>query len=153
MLFQKNKSMSFASGGTTLISKSTELVGDVRFSGNLEVEGKIRGNIFAEDGADARVRILDKGAIEGEIHVPTVVVNGSVSGNVYSSKHVELASKALVQGNVHYRVIEMVKGAQVNGNLIYSDPDKAESRGVVNNKSDSSIEEGLESGDLPCRVD
>lgn len=112
--------MGFASGSTTLISKSTELVGDIHFNGNLEIEGRVRGNIYAEEGSDARVRIMEKGLVEGEISVPTIVINGAVHGDVHSSKHVELAAKAAVQGNVHYNMIEMVKGAQVNGSLLYS---------------------------------
>ncbi|MGH1372351.1 MAG: bactofilin family protein [Cellvibrionaceae bacterium] len=112
--------MGFASGSTTLISKSTELVGDIHFNGNLEIEGRVRGNIYAEEGSDARVRIMEKGLVEGEICVPTIVINGAVHGDVHSSKHVELAAKAAVQGNVHYNMIEMVKGAQVNGSLLYS---------------------------------
>lgn len=109
----------FASGSITVISKATEIIGDLHFSGNLEVEGVVRGNLVAEKGSDARVRIDGKGCVEGEIHVPTVVINGHVKGDVYSSKHLELAAKAVVEGNVHYQLIEMVKGAQVNGNLLY----------------------------------
>jgi cytoskeletal protein CcmA (bactofilin family) len=119
----KEKIMGFANGNTTLISKSTEIVGDVHFTGNLEVEGRVRGNIFAEEGTDARVRVMEKGLVEGQISVPTVVINGSVNGDVRSSKHIELAAKATVHGNVHYHLIEMVKGSQVNGNLVYGGSD------------------------------
>ena len=111
--------MAFASGSTTLVSQSTEIVGDIHFTGNLEIEGRVRGNIVAAEGVDARVRIMEKGAVEGEIVAPSIVINGRVSGNVHSSKHIELAEKAVVEGNVHYSLIEMVKGAQVNGNLVY----------------------------------
>ena len=55
----------------------------------------------------------------GEIDVPTVVLNGKVVGNVYSSEHVELAAKALVDGNVHYNLVEIMRGAEVNGNLVH----------------------------------
>lgn len=120
---KEEKVMGFANGNTTLISKSTEVVGDVHFTGSLEVEGRVRGNIFAEDGTDARVRVMEKGLVEGQISVPTVVINGSVNGDVHSSKHIELAAKATVHGNVHYHLIEMVKGSQVNGNLVYSGSD------------------------------
>lgn len=119
----KDKNMGFAAGSTTLISKATEVVGDIHFSGNLEVEGRVRGNIFADGDSDARVRVMEKGLVEGEISVPTVVINGNVNGDVHSSKHVELAAKAVVQGNVHYNLIEMVKGSQVNGSLVYSGAD------------------------------
>jgi len=115
--------MAFASGSTTLVSKSTEIVGDIHFTGNLEIEGRVRGNIVAAEGAEARVRIMEKGSVEGEITAPSVVINGRVSGNVHSSKHIELAEKAVVEGNVHYSLIEMVKGAQVNGSLVYGSVD------------------------------
>lgn len=109
-----------ASGGTTLISKSTEIAGNVNFSGSLEIEGRVKGNIVAEEGSHARVRVMETGVVEGDICVPTVVINGAVNGDVHASRHVELAAKATVTGNVHYQVIEMVKGAQVNGNLVFS---------------------------------
>lgn len=107
----------------TLISKGTRVVGDVYFSGDLQVEGKVTGNILVESGSDAKLVVADKGIVEGEIRVPQVVINGKVAGNVYSSKHLELASKAVVEGNVHYQLIEMVKGAQVNGALVYGEPE------------------------------
>ena len=112
--------MGFAAGSTTLVSKSTQVVGDIHFSGNLEIEGRVKGNIFAEEGSDARVRIMEKGLVEGQINVPTIVINGTVKGDVHSGKHVELAAKAEVSGNVHYNLIEMVKGSQVNGSLVYN---------------------------------
>ena len=40
---------------------------------------------------------------------------------MYSSKRVELATKALVCGDVHYQMMEMVKGAQINGGLMYTE--------------------------------
>lgn len=120
MFGKKSTSTSFSSGSTTLVSKSAEIIGDVRFSGNLMVEGTVKGNVYTTDGADAHARVLDKGVIEGDIRVPTLVINGTVNGDVYSDKHIELAAKAVVNGNVHYNLIEMVKGAQVNGNLVYS---------------------------------
>lgn len=119
MFGKKAASASFSAGSTTLVSKNTEIVGDINFSGNLMVEGKISGNIYVSSGADAHARVLEKGIVEGEVRVPSIVINGTVNGDVYSDKHIELASKAIVNGNVHYSLIEMVKGAQVNGNLVY----------------------------------
>lgn len=105
--------------GTTLLAPSIQITGDLKFDGHLEVEGKVTGNIYAEDSTDARVRILEKGRVEGEVRAPNVVINGHVTGDVYATKHLELAANAVVNGNVHYQVIEMVKGAQVNGNLMH----------------------------------
>ena len=113
----KQKGMPQLSGSTTLISRETEIVGDIKFSGTLDVEGTIRGNVIAQSGKEAVVRIIDKGLVEGNIRVPSVMIDGSVIGDVFSSKHLELASKAQVQGNVHYTQVEMAIGAEVNGSL------------------------------------
>jgi len=103
----------------TLVSRATEIVGDVHFTGELIVEGKIKGNIVAEDDSGAVVRVVDQGSVEGEIRVPSVIINGLVQGDVHSSKHIELAAKAVVVGNVYYNLIEMVMGSEVNGNLMH----------------------------------
>lgn len=119
MFGKKDNSMGgFASGSTTLLSRATEIVGDIRLTGNLEIEGTVRGNIIAD--GEARVRVMEKGLVEGEITAPKIVINGRVVGDVHSNKHIELAANAVVEGNVHYQLIEMVKGAQVNGSLVFS---------------------------------
>lgn len=117
--------MAFQSGNTTtLISKDSEIVGDINFSGDLEIQGVVRGNIVAKTDKSATVRIVEGGRVEGEIHAPKVIVNGEVSGDIHSGEHVELAGKANVSGNVHYNLIEMVKGSQVNGSLVYAGANK-----------------------------
>ena len=113
--------MAFHSANTTtLISKDSEIVGDIKFSGDLEIQGVVRGNIIANTESGATVRVVEGGRVEGEIHSPKVIVNGEVAGDIHSGEHVELAAKAQVEGNVHYNLIEMVKGAQVNGSLVYA---------------------------------
>ncbi len=117
-------------GKTTMVSKGTEISGDIVFEGGLLVEGTVKGNIHAAPGSEALLRLSEAGVIEGEIRVPNVVINGKVLGNVYSPGHVELASKAVVNGNVHYHLIEMVMGSEVNGSLVHDQLEGAASTPV-----------------------
>ena len=121
MLGNKEKGSFTSSGSTTLISRDTEVVGDIKFGGNLDIEGTVRGNIIAESGKDAVVRVVDKGVVEGEIRAPSVIINGTIHGDVHSTKHLELAAKARVEGNVSYTLVEMAIGAEVNGSLKHTD--------------------------------
>lgn len=118
---EKSKSSPFSLGATTLIAEGTELEGDLHFKGNLEVEGRIIGNILSED-ENARVRVLQGGSVEGEVWVAAVVVNGHVKGDIYASKQAKLASKAVVEGNIHYNLIEIEKGAEVVGSFVHEQP-------------------------------
>lgn len=103
----------------TLISNKTTLVGDIHFSGGLHIDGRVKGNLIAEDGSNAVVRISDQGRVEGEIRSPRAIVNGHIEGNLFVDQHIELAEKAKVDGDIHYTAIQMVMGAQVNGRLVH----------------------------------
>lgn len=103
----------------TLISSKAEIVGDIHFSGGLHIDGRVYGNIIADDDSKAVLRISDKGVVEGEVSVPHVIVNGAIVGDVHSCEHIELAAKAAIKGNVFYNTIEMVMGAQVEGRMAH----------------------------------
>ncbi|MEQ8956016.1 MAG: polymer-forming cytoskeletal protein, partial [Gammaproteobacteria bacterium] len=92
------------------------------------IEGRVKGNIYAEDDSNALIRVAEKGSVEGEICVPSTIINGLVQGDVRSATHIELAAKAVVVGNVYYNLIEMVMGSEVNGNLMHISSNQAEAK-------------------------
>lgn len=101
----------------TLISKGTRIFGDVRFNGDVHVQGHVVGTIVGDDNAE--LEICQGGVVEGQIQLSKIVVRGGVKGDIYCSKHIELAATCVIHGNVFYNMLEMVKGAQVNGQLVY----------------------------------
>ena len=105
----------------TLIAPHTEVIGDVRFTDQLYVSGKITGNVLAEN-EQATLVIGEHGCVAGEVRVPNIVVNGTVEGDVYARHKVELAAQARVKGNLHYKLIEMQLGAMVEGQLMHEEP-------------------------------
>lgn len=105
----------------TLIGPQVTIRGDVVFSGGLYVEGHIQGKVIAEDGARAVLTLAEQGSIEGEVQVPVVVINGRMTGDVHALERIELATKARVHGNLHYKVVEMSAGAQLTGRLMHAD--------------------------------
>lgn len=104
----------------SLIGQHSAVEGDIRFAGGLHCDGTIRGNVIAEDDDSSVLTLSDRGTIEGEVRVPFVVLNGVVVGDVYSARHVELAPSARIEGDVHYNLIEMAMGAEVNGKLVHT---------------------------------
>ena len=104
----------------TLVGQHSEILGDIRFSGGLHVDGTIKGNVIAENDGRSMLSLNECGTIEGEVNVPYVVLNGVVIGDVHGCEHVELSSKARITGNVYYNLIEMAIGAEVNGKLVHT---------------------------------
>ena len=115
----------------TLIAANTHIVGDIRFQDQLHISGRVEGNVIAEEDGKAVVTVAEEGLVKGEIHVPNVVINGNVDGNVHGTERVELAPKAAVQGNVYYNLIEMRLGASVDGQLVHVAPEAQAPAGSV----------------------
>lgn len=109
----------------TLIGPQVTIQGDLVFSGGLYVEGRIYGKVIAEEGERAVLTLAEQGRIEGEVQVPVVILNGQLQGDVYAAERVELAAKARVTGNVHYKIVEMRAGATLTGRLIHVDAETA----------------------------
>ena len=113
----------------SLIGENTEIIGDVRFSGGLHVDGTVKGNVIAETDGNSVLSLSDQGKIEGEIHVPYNIIDGTVNGDVYSSEHVELEARSRITGDVYYNLLEISGGAQVSGRLVYTPGGPGEARG------------------------
>lgn len=103
----------------TLVGRQTEVAGDVRFTGGLHVDGRVKGKVMADADDNAVLSVSESGHIEGDVRVPHITLNGSVEGDVHASQHIALSAKAQVDGNVYYRLIEMTSGAMVNGQMVY----------------------------------
>jgi cytoskeletal protein CcmA (bactofilin family) len=102
-----------------LIGAGTSIEGNVVFTGGLRVDGHVRGNIVAEEGKPGTLVLSEQAKVEGEIRVPHIVINGTVTGPVQSTEYVELQAKANVTGDVHYNTLEMQLGAVVEGRLVH----------------------------------
>ena len=119
-MFNKGAKKRKAGRIDTLVGRQTEIQGDIRFSGGLHVDGTVKGNVSADNDGRSMLSLSESAVIEGAVSVPYVVLNGTVAGDVLSSEHVELAAKARITGNVHYNLLEMAIGAEVNGHLVHA---------------------------------
>ena len=89
--------------------------GDITFSGGLRIDGKVKGNITARSDDNSTLVLSENAMVTGDVSVPHMIVNGKIKGNVRSVERLELQSKAEINGDVNYKVLEIVAGAQVNG--------------------------------------
>ncbi len=104
----------------SLIGQNTELQGEIRFSGGVHIDGKIKGKVIGENDGRSLLSQSEYGEIEGEVSAPYIIINGVVKGDVHASRHVELLSNAKIQGNVYYNLVELAVGAEVNGKLVHT---------------------------------
>lgn len=103
----------------TLVGKNTVVKGDIHYRGGLHIEGKVQGNLIADNNEKTILIVSEKGRVEGDVKGPVIILNGNVEGNVHSTATLEMARHAKVRGNVYYNLLEMEVGAEVNGSLIH----------------------------------
>ena len=103
----------------SLIGAGTRIVGDVHFTGGLRVDGEIDGSIIATPGKPSTLVLSEHARVNGEVNVTHLVVNGEVTGPVSVAEYLELQSKSMVTGDVHYKTLEIQLGAVVEGRLIH----------------------------------
>jgi len=125
----------------TLIGQGTEINGDLVYAGGLHVDGRINGNVVAEEGSSSILILSEFGHIEGDVKVPNIVINGKIVGDVHGSTRVELAPKSRIKGSVYYNLIEMAIGAEVNGALVHQ-PNDGKPQKVLEDRSTSWNEPG-----------
>ena len=101
----------------TLIGKASRVHGDLEFVGGLHLDGSIAGNVRADPVEGSSLSVSETGAIEGNVEAESVMLNGTVLGDIVARDRVVLGATAQVEGNVYYGVIEMTLGAQIMGKL------------------------------------
>ena len=119
----------------TLIGQQTEVLGDIRFVGGLHIDNRVKGDVTADNDSRSTLSLSEQGTIEGEIKVPHAFLNGAVIGDVRSSEHIELSSKARITGDIYYNLLEIATGAEVNGKLIHVPNGNEEVSAIVDNDS------------------
>ena len=97
----------------------SQIEGDVTFAGGLRVDGEVKGNVCSTGEGGGTLVVSEHARIEGEIHVSHLVINGTITGPVYSSEFLELQPRARVTGDVQYNSLEMHLGAIVQGRLVH----------------------------------
>lgn len=115
----------------TLIGVKTEIKGDITFAGGLRVDGKVEGGITAQGDGGSTLVLSEHAEIIGDIEVPHMIVNGRIKGNVHCAQRIELQPKAEIEGDLHYRVVEMALGASINGNLLREPSRDGAQKGAV----------------------
>ncbi len=97
--------------GASVLSPDLTITGNVKTSGDIQVEGVVDGDIRAH-----LLTVGESATIKGEIVADDIVVNGRVVGRVRGLK-VRLTSTARVEGDIIHKTIAIESGAHFEGSV------------------------------------
>ncbi len=96
---------------TSILSSDLHVTGNMKTTGDIQVEGTVEGDIRAH-----LLTIGETATIKGEVIADVVVINGRIVGRVRGLK-VRLASTARVEGDVIHKTIAIESGAHFEGSV------------------------------------
>lgn len=109
----------------SLLSSDLIITGNLKTTGDIQVEGTIEGDIRAH-----LLTIGETATIRGEVVADDIVINGRVQGTVRGLK-VRLTSTARVEGDIIHKTIAIESGAQFEGTVQRQDDPLATGRTTV----------------------
>lgn len=99
--------------GHCLITGNLQIRGDVYFSGQLRVDGRIDGKVSVFEGGKGQL-IVSKGAvINGPVYATSVLIDGTINGPMDVEERLECRSNAVIRGRVIYGTIHITDGAKI----------------------------------------
>src|SRR6056297_1109919 len=108
----------------SVLSSDLTITGNLKTSGDIQVEGTIEGDIRAH-----LLTVGEGATIRGECIADDVVVNGRIVGRVRGLK-VRLTSTARVEGDIIHKTIAIESGAHFEGSVQRQD-DPLNSKGAA----------------------
>lgn len=93
------------------IGKGSKITGTLSFSGPVEIEGEVEGEITCQD----RLTIGEAAIVKAKIHGPEITVKGTLIGDVVATKKLILRRPAKVSGNISSAVLSVEEGVVFEG--------------------------------------
>ena len=97
------------------LSADITIVGNIKTTGDVQVEGTVEGDIRAH-----LLTIGEGATVKGEVVADDVVINGRIVGRVRGLK-VRLTSTARVEGDIIHKTIAIESGAHFEGSVQRND--------------------------------
>ena len=100
-------------GQVTNIGNDITVRGDILGKDNVELSGKIEGNVNLE----STLTVLKTGSVTGDVLAQNVVILGTVKGDVQAKHKIELRDACQVTGNLQAGTIAISEGAFFQGTV------------------------------------
>jgi len=95
----------------SVLSSDLHITGNVKTTGDIQIEGTIEGDIRAH-----LLTVGEGATVKGEVTADDVVINGRIVGRVRGLK-VRLTSTARVEGDIIHKTIAIESGAHFEGSV------------------------------------
>src|SRR5213080_4254608 len=94
-----------------VLNSDIEFKGNLRFSGELTLDGKLEGDITS----DGTLNLGDNAVVKGNITATSVIVRGKINGNITAREKIEIKSRTELFGDIRSARLVMEDGVTFVG--------------------------------------
>lgn len=102
---------------TTILKEDASFEGKLMFEGNVQVDGKFKGEIFSSGD----LSVGSSGFLEGDIEIGTINILGEVRGNIKAGRKIIINAPAVVRGDIAAPSLIIEEGAVFEGSCSMGD--------------------------------
>ena len=99
------------------IERNSKFSGQLKFSGAVSIDGEVEGELVAE-----RIVVHEGGVVNATVEGNTVVIAGTVKGDINAHDELEILPTGVVHGSVSAPAITVRRGGQVEGRCAIGSP-------------------------------
>ena len=94
------------------LGEGTTFKGILSFEGTVRIDGKLEGEVYTKD----TLVVGETAAVNASIKAGTVIISGTIKGDVIAEKKVEIHSSGRLFGNIQTPVLSIEEGVVFEGN-------------------------------------
>ena len=98
---------------TSVLGPTLRFKGELHADEELLIRGRIEGTITHSQ----RITVCGEGVVKANIRAQTIVVEGTVEGDLSAEKAIQIKDTARLKGNVAAPSVSIVEGANFNGGV------------------------------------
>lgn len=139
------KAAAAAATGTTrsrdaaVIGPSIHVEGTLRGEEDLVIEGRVNGTVKLQGHS---LTVGSHGQINADIYAHTIVVEGSVEGDLFGAERVVIKKSANIRGNITSPKVSLEEGARFKGAIEMDAQAVEEAMGIKKGKSGTGVTQG-----------
>ena len=119
--------------GRSYVGETLQLEGDLRTSGNLDIAGLIKGNVYVSEAS-----VTETGSVRGSMEANKIEINGHIQGKI-TADSIIIGKTAVIKGDVYFKsTLKTEEGADIDGYI------KRINNGKADTEEDIAIEEIVE---------
>lgn len=101
-------------GGFSVIGPDVQIIGNVRATADLHIEGRIEGDLDC-----GNLVLGPEAVVNGQVRAETARIAGTIEGSV-AIRQLVVESGARITGDVEYESVSLENGAHIDGRMKHS---------------------------------